>query len=302
MIVVVRIGHLSTFYHASFVLMASTGVERELGDTCEWTLFGTGPEMVRAFEKGELDVGYMGLPPAVIGISQGVPIRCVAAGHVEGTVMVSREPVGDDPLDEGDLERVLRSFSGRTIGTTTKGSIHDVILAHYLDKFDLAEAVNVEHYNQAEFIAMGLASGTIQAGVGTPALLVFAKTLGPAHLAAPPSLLWPGNPSYGLFFHDSFSTGHLSVARVFAGQHARAVQFIKEKPREAAERVASIVKVADAAFIEAVMRISPKYFSDITSEFVEATMSFARELHALGYVDRVPGAGEIFQDIGSRIA
>ncbi len=56
-----------------------------------WILFGTGPAMIEAFKNKKLDIGYMGLPPAIIGIDKGVPIKCVAGGHVEGTIMIAKK-------------------------------------------------------------------------------------------------------------------------------------------------------------------------------------------------------------------
>ena len=88
---VLRIGHLSTMYHTNFILMGDSSFREDLNANVKWTLFGTGPEMVKAFERKELDIGYMGLPPAIIGIDRGVPIRCVAGGHIEGTIIIAKK-------------------------------------------------------------------------------------------------------------------------------------------------------------------------------------------------------------------
>ena len=86
-----RIGHLSTFYHTAIILMADGKLQEDLGVDVEWRLFGTGPSIIDAFEKGELDIAYVGLPPALIGIDRGVKIKCVAGGHIEGTVICGKE-------------------------------------------------------------------------------------------------------------------------------------------------------------------------------------------------------------------
>ena len=78
------IGHLSTCYHSNFILMQDDDLKTRFNIEIDWKMFGTGPEMIAAFKRNELDIGYMGLPPAIIGIEQGVPITCVAGGHVEG--------------------------------------------------------------------------------------------------------------------------------------------------------------------------------------------------------------------------
>jgi len=54
----------------------------------EWTLFPSGPDLVNAMRDGHLDIGYVGLPPAIIGVDKGIGLICIAGGHIEGTLMV----------------------------------------------------------------------------------------------------------------------------------------------------------------------------------------------------------------------
>ena len=107
----VRIGHLSTFYHTAVLLMARGTAPARLGAEVEWRLMGTGPAIMQAFGRGELDLAYIGLPPAIIGIERGVDVVCVAGGHIEGTVMAGKDRWRGFPeLD--DLGAVLRQFAG----------------------------------------------------------------------------------------------------------------------------------------------------------------------------------------------
>jgi NitT/TauT family transport system substrate-binding protein len=57
----IRIGYLSTLYHTSLILKGSD-LAGELGVGISWRLFPTGPDMIDAFGRGELDLGYIGLP------------------------------------------------------------------------------------------------------------------------------------------------------------------------------------------------------------------------------------------------
>lgn len=58
--------------------MENEDIANDLKININWTLFGTGPAMVKAFKEEKLDIGYIGLPPAIIGIAQNVPIICIA--------------------------------------------------------------------------------------------------------------------------------------------------------------------------------------------------------------------------------
>src|SRR5512136_3033955 len=112
----VKIGYLTTLYHTSFIIQAS-GQMADLGIKASWKLFPNGPAIVEAFGKNEIDLGYIGLPPAMIGISKGLKIKCIAGGHVEGTVLIGKR---DFQLAETAKE-VLSQFKGRIIGTPRRG-------------------------------------------------------------------------------------------------------------------------------------------------------------------------------------
>src|SRR5512144_1828391 len=116
----IRSGHLSTFYHTAILLMANGDTDSRVGAEIDWRLMGTGPAIMKAFGQGELDLAYIGLPPAIIGMDQGVDVACVAGGHMEGTVMAGKGPWKGHP-GAGDLGTVLKQFRGRKIGVPGKG-------------------------------------------------------------------------------------------------------------------------------------------------------------------------------------
>ncbi len=131
----ITIGHLSTVYHTSFILEGTDWL-RKAGIDAEWKLFASGPDIVKAFENKEIDLGYIGLPPVIIGVARGIPFKCIAGGHVEGTVMLAQKEFKG--LDEaGDIKQVLGQFEGKAIGTPPKGSIHDVIARDLVESLGL---------------------------------------------------------------------------------------------------------------------------------------------------------------------
>jgi len=114
-LVKIRIGHLSTFYHTAVLLMARQDLTARLGADIEWQLFGTGPAIMKAFARGALDLAYIGLPPAIIGMEKGIDVVCIAGGHMEGTVMAGKAQWQGFP-ELQDPGAVLRQFAGKKIG------------------------------------------------------------------------------------------------------------------------------------------------------------------------------------------
>jgi len=110
-------------------------------------------------------MGYIGLPPVMMGIENGLEIKCVGCGHVEGTVMIGS--LSYQTYDElGDVSSVLGQFECESIGTPTRGSIHDIIIQQLTQGLD----IEVKNYNWADFIPEALEDGEIAAGMGTPSL------------------------------------------------------------------------------------------------------------------------------------
>ncbi|MFX0083490.1 MAG: ABC transporter substrate-binding protein [Candidatus Hodarchaeota archaeon] len=281
-----RIGHLSTAYHTNFILMGDDKLERDLKIKVKWFLFGTGPLMVEAFKKGELDIGYMGLPPAIIGIDNSVPIKCVAGGHVEGTIMIGKpnhKPISH--LDDSIYETLLQ-FKGVSIGTPSIGSIHDAILNYYLEKHNLKNDIKVKNYKQAEFIAIDMKRGILEGGVGTPALAVFARTILNSHLVIPAHYLLANNPSYGIFFHESLIEDYPELVIIFLKHHKKASFLLRESQDKAAETISRTFTILNnqKQYVKAVLEISPKYCIALSEGYLKSTEGFINTMHRLGYI------------------
>ncbi|MFX0042491.1 MAG: ABC transporter substrate-binding protein [Candidatus Hodarchaeota archaeon] len=289
-----NIGHLSTAYHTNYILMESENLNKDLKADINWILFGTGPAMVKAFKENKLDIGYMGLPPAIIGIAERVPIICVAGGHVEGTIVVAKRIFKTQQQLDNDLSRVFSQFKGKTIGVPSKGSIHDVILNYYLEKYNLLEEIAIKNYEQAEFIALDMREGLLEAGVGTPALAVFTSTILGSHLIIEAKELWSNNPSYGIFVHKKLIQKNDELILKFLTHHKNASNLLRESPAVAAEKIAKSFEIIDKNYAEAILKISPKYCISLSEGYINATMKFVKTLYNLGYIKKNLKIKDIF--------
>jgi NitT/TauT family transport system substrate-binding protein len=286
----IRIGHLSTIYHTAF-LLKGTRLLADRGLDATWTLFPSGPDIISAMQRGDLDLAYIGLPPVIIGIGRGLPLACIGGGHVEGTVMIARPEVR--PLSEcGSLKEFLSQLYGRTIGTPPRGSIHDVIVSELLRENGVRD-VTVKNYPWADFLPDALRDGEIAAAAGTPALAVTARRYGNAHSIVPPDRLWPFNPSYGIVVIREMLENKELLTK-FLEAHEAACEMIRHNPGEAARVVAETTGMVDPGFVLEAYRISPKYCASLPAEYVASTMKFVGTLKELGYIPRLVREDEIF--------
>jgi len=250
--------------------------------------------MVAAFRNNELDIGYMGLPPAIIGIEKGVKIRCVAGGHVEGTIMCAKKKYKDDIQLDNNVFEVLSQFKGSAIGVPAKGSIHDVILSFFIEKYNLQNEIEVINYQQPEIIALDMKKNKLEGGVGTPCLAVFAETLLESRLVIRANNLWDNNPSYGVFFNEDLIEKYPNYVLEFLTLHKKSATLIRQSPDVAAKMIAKTVEMATEEYIKKVLSISPKYCIALSNGYVTSTMEFVEALHRLGYIKRKLDIEDIF--------
>jgi NitT/TauT family transport system substrate-binding protein len=288
-----RIGHLSTAYHTAFVLMGAELLERKAQIEANWRLFPTGPEMTKAFQKGELDIGYIGLPPVMIAIQKGMKIKCIAGGHVEGTVLTAGKQF--KALSElGNLGKTLAQFKGGTVGTPTKGSIHDVIIRHLVEEAGLQEYVRIKNFEWADFILEAMEEKVVDAGCGTPPLAVLASRFLNARIVLPARDMWAFSPSYGIVATETMIRESPELLESFLRLHEDACNLIRLKPNEAARAAARAIGIMNEDFLLDVFKVSPKYCASVPRELVESTLAFNSVLRNMGYMDKPLKKADIF--------
>jgi len=261
------------------------------GIQAKWKLFASGPDIVKAFADNEIDIGYIGLPPAIIGIDRNVQIICVAGGHVEGTVLIARKDYRTFS-ELKDINSVLRQFEGKVIGSPPKGSIHDVIINNMI--LESGIKIKLQNFPWTDFVLEALVDGDIDAAVGTPSLAAAAARACEAKIIIPPYALWPDNPSYGIVIRKELMK-HPDVILKFLELHERAANLIRTEPLKAAGMVSKLTGIVDKDFVLDAYGISPKYCAALSSGFVESTMAFVPVLHRLKYISRKISENEIFE-------
>jgi NitT/TauT family transport system substrate-binding protein len=287
---ILRAGHLSTLYHTSIVMMARPGLLAGFPAEMQWRLFGTGPEIVRAFEAGGLDLAYIGLPPAVIGISRDLSVRCIAGGHVEGTVIASHAGAAGFP-EEKDPGAILSPM--RAIGVPGKGSIHDLILMDLLNRHGLS--VEVRNLPWADEVLEAFTRGEVDAVVGTPALAEAVRYFMGGKIIYPPHLLWPDNPSYGIVAREDLIKKERGLLMDFLVIHETASEALRSEREAVSADIARLIGVVEERFVRETLEISPRYCAALSAGYVDCAMRLAGRLKELGYIGREVREEEVFE-------
>jgi ABC-type nitrate/sulfonate/bicarbonate transport system substrate-binding protein len=196
---------------------------------------------------------------------------------------------------DNNLPKVMSQFKGAAIGVPAKGSIHDVILNYYMDKYKLQDEIEVINYKQPELIALDMKKNKLEGGVGTPCLAVFASTLLESRLIIRADNLWDNNPSYGVFFHENLIKKNPALVLGFLTLHKKSATLLRESPDMAAKLIANTVEMTTEDYVKEVLKISPKYCIALSEGYVKSTVEFIGALHRLGYIKRTLNVADIFE-------
>jgi NitT/TauT family transport system substrate-binding protein len=134
-----KIGYQPSIDHIAFMVadekgwwktdLAPYGVQ----DIKEY-VFQTGPPEMQAMMAGDLDVAYVGAPPVITALSQGLDAKIVGSVDINGSSLVLRpEYKYTGPQD----------LKGLKIATYPPGSIQDTLLRKWLKENDLNPAKDV---------------------------------------------------------------------------------------------------------------------------------------------------------------
>lgn len=287
-----KIGYLSTIYHTSLIIK---NLHSEIaGEKIDWQLFATGPAMIEGFSSGEIDLGYIGLPPVMIGINNGLDLKCIAGGHVEGTVMVAQDNYSEvhqgKNLDEKDLNNVISQFEGKKIGVPSKGCIHDVIIREVAANHD----IEIKNYGWADLIPYALEDGEIDAGIGTPAMAVAASSIASAKVVIAPEYLWPYNPSYGIITREDVLNEKVEFVGEFLRIHENTCNMIRKFPEKSSKIASAELGLENNLFALETFKVSPKYCASLPEEYINSTMKFLPLLKDLEYLDSDLKVEDIF--------
>lgn len=287
-----NIGFLSTTYHTSLLLIAEKWVEEKLNIEVNWKLYASGPDEVNALSRREIDIGYIGLPPVIIGIHNRVPIKCIAAGHVEGSILIAENSFKSFK-ETGSIPLVLKQFIGKTIASPPKGSIHDIIIRKLIQEYGV-EGIEVKNFPWADLILDDFTDKKICAAVGTPSLAVAAMQFSNGKVLIPSDKMWRNSPSYGIVARNDFIENHPEILQKFLSLHKKATDEIKINSENAAKSVSKLIGVVGEDFVSEVYKVSPKYFINLTDDFINSTKEFISTLIQLKYIKKSVSVEEIF--------
>lgn len=237
----------------------------------------TGMALASALGRGDVDVAYICLVPAINVYANGdVPIKIVAGTHKYGYGLVA-DP--DKIKTVSDLEK-----PGIRLGCIREGGAVDVLMHRMIDKYNLDEDKilnNVQRMNPQQ-MTLAVKTGQLDAAFLPEQWATMAEEFG-FNMLLMSQDIWPDMLGSVLVVKQDLIDNHPEVVEKLVNVSQRATDWLNEHPEEAAEIVVRQLQVAGELEItpEVMLRSMGRldYTTDIDPEMVQETIDYIAGLN-----------------------
>ena len=285
----------------AYISQDKGGFEEEGLKLTAYESYATGMALAAALARGDIQVAYICLVPAINAYANaGVPIKVVAGTHKYGYGLV----VNTDKIKTvKDLEK-----PDIRIGCVQVGGAVDVVLRKTIDKYGLDEDKVLSHVQRMNPPKQVLAieAGQLDAAFLPEHWATMAEELGFKMLLTSQDV-WPDVQGSVLVVKEDLINSHPEVVRKLVEVSKRASEWPNQHPQEAAEVMARQLQAAGGEVLPAEtvgvvgkLEITPEvllrsmgrleYTTDIDSKVVQETIDYLVEL---GYIKKSFSAEDI---------
>ncbi len=219
----VKIGYLPTDHDSALFVANATGMFKDAGIDVELYEYNNGGDMMSAMASGELDVGYVGIPPVIYSISKGVPVKIVAGAQNEGSGLLSHS----------SSVKSITDLKGKTIATPGEASIQSVLLKYDLKKHGLSTSDIESPTMKVSSMNDALKTDGIDAMLTYEPYVTISKDINNQTLVENSADILPDHPCCVVIMNQKFLSGESDKSSKILDIHKRATEKIKENPQGA---------------------------------------------------------------------
>lgn len=274
----IKIGYIPTDHEAALFVADGEGFFDDEDIKINLIKYNNGVELMEGMEKGEIDVGYVGVAPVLSAISNGAKARIISSVQQEGSGIIVSE--------DSDI-KTASDLKGKKIATLGEGSIQNVLLSYYLhengisqDEVDISNMKATKMYESLE-------DGDVDAIVTYQPYLTMAENDDFKVLEESSELL-PNHPCCVIVASDDFTENHADEAEKILEVHKKATNYINENlksnPDEIVRYLPSDVIVDES--LEADSLNSFPFTSGLSGNFKKDVKTFLEFESSMGIINK----------------
>ena len=258
----VHIGYLPSDHDAALFVANASGMYADKGITVELHEYNNGGDLMSAMASGDVDVGYVGITPALSSIQKGVPIKITAGAQTEGSGLVAH----DSSISS------IEDLKGKTVATPGQASIQYMLLQYDLKKHGMtlsdveSPGMKVASMNDA------LKTGSIDAMITYEPFVSIAEKLNNEKVVETSGEILENHPCCVVVMSDSFLKDHADQASQIIDIHKEATEKLRSNPEECVQYLPSTI-VPDKD-VEAEILSNMNWVSDLNDTYKEDIHKF----------------------------
>lgn len=272
-----RVGVLSgDMRQLPYYVASEKGFFRDAGlEVKDEMMFGTGAELMSAFEAGQIDMGYVDL---------GSPVTFAGRNMADVKVLAQSSEGGSALIVKSGLEAAdIKELKDQRVGIPGTASLEDYLLRTALEKAGVAEneitTIEVRPYEMVSY----LSAGSIEAFIGFEPYPAEAQEDEAGRIIMTSEDIVKNMPSSLLVLDSSFADKNPETVKKIQKAHRNAIEFIQENPVESIDLGNLEINTGKEASVSAMESIN--YSSAIDRRSLEDYVGF---LVDLGIIDVEP--------------
>ncbi|PKL68607.1 MAG: aliphatic sulfonates ABC transporter substrate-binding protein [Methanobacteriales archaeon HGW-Methanobacteriales-1] len=280
---VIEVGYLPTDHSAALLVAKHNKTYENNGLNVKTVQINSGSNIVDAVASGDVDIGYVGITPAMQGISKGIPIKVVGSVNMVGSgIVVEPNSTITSPAD----------LKGKSIATPGVSSIQQVLLLYELQKYNITsedvDLISINVYN----IPSSLAAHKVDAYISYEPFVSLAPYEGIGNVLIYSNDIIKDHPCCVIIASESFIKEHPQELDKFLKIHQQTTEYVNTHPNETANIIDQ--ELTTNIEIEALSLQHITFVSSVNKSFQNNVLKFAKIENNLGYLNTTLTANDIF--------
>jgi NitT/TauT family transport system substrate-binding protein len=243
----------------------------------------SGSSVVSAAASGDVDIGYVGLVPALQGISTGVPIKIVAAVNLDGSGIVV-EP--DSNITS------IPDLKGKKVASPGVTSMQQVLLLYELQKYNMtASDLDILSVN-IFMIPNTLASGKVDAYIAYEPFVSLSPYRNMGQVLMYSEQIMPGHPCCVIIARQDFIDQHPQELQTFLDIHKNSTEYINNNRNETAYLISK--EMTTNPDLEKIALTHVVFVYKVDKAFQDNVMNFLKVEQELGVMKKNLTIEQIF--------
>ena len=251
---------------SSYVAKEKGWYEDEGIDFTTYESYATGMRLASAIARGDIQVAYICLSPAILACSRGVPIKIVAGTHKYGYGLVARPEITK-----------ISDLNGKTIGCVREGGMVDLLLNRLIEEYNLKDIKIRRMVPSKQVIA--LETGQLDAAFLPEHYATIAESKG-FYMLIKSQDLWPDMQGSVLVVKKDLIENDPETVKKLVRVTQKATNWVNENPDSASIILADVLDTTPEVIQRSMNRLN--YTTEINRESVQEMIDYMAKL---GYID-----------------